>query len=189
MDKISQTTGSFVGEWDKSDNAGVSVTALADFDDDCLPELLVGANLDDQDIGTGLQSYVGGVWLLSLGDAFNFGDAKTIPHTPTADNWSAIPHSSLALAETPAEDLRLNLFPNPTSGLLNIVLENVDDKLANLSVYNLFGKEIMSREITTTETTVHTVDMSQQTSGQYLVKLTVGDQTVSKIFTLTESDF
>jgi len=59
--KISETAGGFGGDLDADEDFGISIASLGDFDGDGLPDLAVGAGLDD-DGG----SNQGAVWLLSM---------------------------------------------------------------------------------------------------------------------------
>jgi hypothetical protein len=59
--KISDTSGNFTGVLENGDNFGASVVSLGDFDLDGIPELAVGAPLDD-DGGTNR----GALWVLFM---------------------------------------------------------------------------------------------------------------------------
>jgi len=62
--KISSLTGSFTGVLDNGDNFGSSVTSIGDLNGDTIPDIVVGAELDDD--GSDALSNVGAAWVLFL---------------------------------------------------------------------------------------------------------------------------
>jgi preprotein translocase subunit SecG len=65
--------------------------------------------------------------------------------------------------------LNVNLYPNPTSGVLNISAENT---IEDATIYNVLGTAVMSLDINNNS---EAIDVSGLTSGIYLIKYTVGD--------------
>lgn len=64
-----------------------------------------------------------------------------------------------------------NIYPNPTTGIVNIKFNSESSDLAgNITVLNSLGQVILSREVTTLGT--HQVDFSSLQNGIYYIKIT-----------------
>ena len=68
--------------------------------------------------------------------------------------------------ETINQSAKINIYPNPTSDILNIKVEN--QQIKSLNIYSLFGKEVMKY---TNKTEIKNIDISNLTSGIYLLQL------------------
>jgi hypothetical protein len=66
-----------------------------------------------------------------------------------------------------AEAINLSVYPNPSTGIVNISAENLNEA-AMYYVYNAMGQMVVSGEMTS-ETA--SVDLSAQASGMYLLKV------------------
>jgi hypothetical protein len=64
------------------------------------------------------------------------------------------------------------IYPNPTSGILNIAVEGT---VENVSVYNMMGQKVM-------QTSGATVDVSALNSGMYVISTTVNGTTATSRF-------
>ena len=72
-------------------------------------------------------------------------------------------------------------YPNPTSGLINVVAENyIIDKL---EVYNVLGERL--KLINTSDSQLQ-IDLSEYTSGIYFVKITSGEETTTQLINRVE---
>jgi hypothetical protein len=67
------------------------------------------------------------------------------------------------------ELLNVTMYPNPTSSSLNISAQNIINSAA---IYNILGKQVMSLEINKTS---ESIDVSNLSSGIYLIKYTVNN--------------
>ncbi|SCY06448.1 Por secretion system C-terminal sorting domain-containing protein [Nonlabens sp. Hel1_33_55] len=72
-------------------------------------------------------------------------------------------NSTLSIEEAAAPLAKVNVYPNPTSGILNIETSNFE--IAKVSVYGLFGNQILT-------TSKQMVDLESFTSGVYFLELT-----------------
>ena len=77
------------------------------------------------------------------------------------------------------ESVGIELFPNPTNGLLNINISAKDFTGAGLKVLNILGKEVYSQDNLNIKGNFSTlIDLSSQPGGLYFVVISGGDQKV-----------
>ena len=77
----------------------------------------------------------------------------------------------------------INIYPNPTTGDLNIEFENYNNSDVNIAIYNLLGEILESKIIEDTFGKYkETLDMSKYQQGVYLLKVNSnGKQRIEKI--------
>ena len=81
----------------------------------------------------------------------------------------------LAIKEIGKEQGDLLIYPNPTTGNLNIVLsESNIDSPVEVSLFNLTGKEIYNSRFT--RSSIFTLDLGRYNKGMYIIRLQNGDQ-------------
>ena len=69
-------------------------------------------------------------------------------------------------------DIRLNIYPNPTTGWLKVEILNLpEEQTTDIKVYNLSGQLIIAREKAGWQTEI---DLSGQPAGTYLMKIVAG---------------
>ena len=75
----------------------------------------------------------------------------------------------------------IKVFPNPTSGIVNISLESISQEKGRIDIYNAIGELIYSRtlEVNQGENTFQ-VDATSFSSGVYSIRMTVDDSQVLK---------
>jgi hypothetical protein len=81
-----------------------------------------------------------------------------------------------------SNDFGVTLYPNPTTGKVNIDLTWNDIRQVDVSVYNILGIQVFRSQYTPGNQI--TFDMSGQPAGIYLVKLNADDLTIVKKLTL-----
>ena len=60
----------------------------------------------------------------------------------------------------------LQVFPNPTDGVVNIIMPDLGDKTANVSLYGLDGKKIMNKTVNNNQ---FQLDLHNFPSGSYFI--------------------
>ena len=80
-----------------------------------------------------------------------------------------------------SESVGLQIYPNPTSGLMNITIDAVDFNQAQIKVIDVVGKVVFIQdEINVNGTYSTTIDLSTLPKGLYFVTIAGGDKNVSK---------
>ncbi|MCP4441056.1 MAG: PDZ domain-containing protein [Aureispira sp.] len=78
------------------------------------------------------------------------------------------------------EGVSLDLFPNPSQGIVNIKFEGQNAPLT-ISVLNVDGKEVYNEEVSDFGGTYNKqVDLSGNASGLYIINISQGEKTMSK---------
>ena len=100
----------------------------------------------------------------------------TLTATPMSECSDA--EGSLAITvknSTGVNELEANtkLFPNPTTGKVNIVCEG----MTRVSIYNTMGQMVYDKEVDADQISI---DLSQHNAGSYLVRVITGQGTVVK---------
>ncbi|HMX84033.1 MAG TPA: T9SS type A sorting domain-containing protein, partial [Saprospiraceae bacterium] len=78
-----------------------------------------------------------------------------------------------------AESGSVYLYPNPASGILSIVLNNVPEQSTELQIFDLRGREMPQNTIRSLGDDVITLDIKDYLEGMYIVRLKSANQTIS----------
>ena len=76
-------------------------------------------------------------------------------------------------------DASLSVYPNPSYGYLNIQLAEYNGNPVDLMMYDLGGRQVMSRQLTNAQTTLDVMDLK---SGVYVVRLESEGETLTRRF-------
>ena len=94
------------------------------------------------------------------------------------------PNQSLTITEGQSlkvneyQDLKLDIFPNPVKNKLQIKVTNsINSEVKNIELYSLLGNKILSKAFTDSNIEV---DLTNISSGIYLLKCLVGEQLITK---------
>lgn len=81
----------------------------------------------------------------------------------------------------------VQVFPNPSSGIINIMSPSSNENDFNLEVYDLLGEMIIKKRITTGSDSEISIDLSFKPSGLYFLKIISNDKySIEKIFIVRE---
>lgn len=69
----------------------------------------------------------------------------------------------------------ISFYPNPTKDVVNVT--NTSGELTKLSIFNILGDEVLSKQITKTETELA---IDKLPSGVYIVAFYQGDKTITE---------
>ena len=97
--------------------------------------------------------------------------------TPRVVNTSAFPKSGELVTQKPLPNkiLELELFPNPTDGILNIKFASLDEALT-LNIYDLNGRLIEKHSQTSALGGMQSLNIAGLEAGMYLLEVIVGNE-------------
>jgi type IX secretion system substrate protein/ASPIC/UnbV protein/VCBS repeat protein len=134
--------------------------------------------------GEGYIAQNSGSEFFGIGTATNINTLKVTWLSGTVDLFTNVTPNQILnivegqpLAVADFKILDVQLYPNPVKDKLKIELKNNWNTNAKLTIYNLLGRAILSKEFSTKSTEI---DLSHLASGIYLLKLKLGDKTVVK---------
>lgn len=87
--------------------------------------------------------------------------------------------------ETKQQDVALTVYPNPTTGLTTLWFENKAEDKVIAAVYDVTGKLVLQTS-ETVNTNKLNMDLANQPAGEYIVKVQIGNETLTKKITLTK---
>lgn len=127
------------------------------------------ANITD-DLGNVILSYDGSTEFDELTAAFDVVQLSTV----SVDNTIGM--------------TALNLFPNPTSGILNVEFDLTDAQTTQIDIFDVAGKRILSKSLGTMAAGYHmsTIDMSAMQPGVYVINFTTEQGTEARKLMLTK---
>jgi N-acetylneuraminic acid mutarotase len=82
------------------------------------------------------------------------------------NDWYEFSQSSTSIISIDKQQIKFNLYPNPTNGKLNFDYENLHNEPAALTLYDALGKQVQSYELSPT-TNVMSIDLSGLNNGLY----------------------
>ena len=122
-------------------------------------------SVDDDGTGGGetytiTASTAGTTYFINLGHYNDFSDS---PEGPLTLNVTT------TLSSGSFDNANFVAYPNPVKDIFNV---SYSSEISSVRVMNLLGQEVITREVNATSTQI---DMSQLSSGAYIVNVTVGD--------------
>ena len=79
----------------------------------------------------------------------------------------------------------MNLYPNPTQGLIHLNLGLTQKETVSVVVYDVQGNQLFSKSMTASAVN-ETIDMTAHSAGVYLVSVTTSKGTIRKEFVLNK---
>jgi len=80
--------------------------------------------------------------------------------------------------ETASFENGISVYPNPSSGVVNISTYNLDANSMNVVVCDITGKVVANTQFTNLEH--NTIDLSNQPTGVYFVKMQLDNTVVTR---------
>lgn len=85
-----------------------------------------------------------------------------------------IGESAALMLPNSTTDSRLSVYPNPTNGNANVVLENLEDKHVKVNLVNVLGAEVMNvfdGEVVSNFYSIDNIDLSHLETGVYFMNI------------------
>ena len=74
----------------------------------------------------------------------------------------------------PVLGFTLNIYPNPTSGILSLEVENLPDSVhSSMQIFDITGKQVVSSQLSSS---ISNFDISTLPIGTYFMKVLVGNE-------------
>lgn len=88
---------------------------------------------------------------------------------------------SVGIAELNKLNAAVNVYPNPSNGIINVSIDESDFSDMKVSIYNLIGELISSKSIANTSSKVNaSFDLGNDAAGIYFVTIATENATLSK---------
>jgi hypothetical protein len=81
--------------------------------------------------------------------------------------------------ENISSEILLSVSPNPTSGVINVDVTNMNVKNSAIKVYSIIGKELEHLDVNEVSQDLYQIDLSGEVDGFYFVRV----QTPKEVFT------
>lgn len=138
--------------------------------------------------------------------SWNFGDGATSNQTIAAHDYTAsgnymvtlnvsdgcadslasleihVDLNSTSVTRVNKADLSVKIYPNPTSNILNVVLESDNTYINRLSIYNMIGQQVTTIIPANKNTKQQSIQLNDLASGAYLIKIETDKGTVNRKF-------
>jgi alpha-tubulin suppressor-like RCC1 family protein len=148
--------------------------------------------------GPGNAGYLSGITAISLGDehalalkndgslwAWGWNGNGQLGNDSTVDRWYPIsipePCSVPLAVPTVIDENNITVYPNPASNQLIVINDKRDINIIEL--YNMLGVKIYKSQIPPNTPAIN-IDVSSQTAGAYLLRLTTGSAFYNKIIVI-----
>ncbi len=119
----------------------------------------------------------------------NITDATALPGTTSVvvtaeDGTTTETYSVNFTVATSVFDLSfersINLYPNPTNGIINISFDNVINTKWQIEVFNSIGSLVYTEELSKIDKTIHKVDLGNFSRGMYFIKISTNTESCVK---------
>lgn len=117
--------------------------------------------------------------------AGNFTHIDGIPISHMAKwiggNFTDSCSTPLGIEESSASNVRMNIYPNPSTHIINISFSTSPIKESTLEIYNMLGEKIM-KKIIPANTNQSKIDISKFSQGVYTCRLIIGESFILRKF-------
>jgi len=98
--------------------------------------------------------------------------------------WESPVYAPLAIDETKSKNNQLSIFPSPTTGIVNIELNETGVKEANIEIFSIDGHKIIT-SLANIENNHFQIDFTNQANGIYFVSIQTNRNTYKASFVKT----
>jgi Secretion system C-terminal sorting domain len=81
------------------------------------------------------------------------------------------------IVTTKTENLNMMIYPNPSNGIINILLKDDKTSYATITVISLDGRVILAEQLGSVKDIQKEINLSNAAKGIYFIKLTKGEET------------
>jgi len=80
----------------------------------------------------------------------------------------------------------ITVFPVPAKNIVNIQLGKIEDENVTITIYNMIGQPIISKQMKTVSNDIIQLDLSDKEAGFYFINITNGSRTITKKVTIVK---
>jgi hypothetical protein len=95
-------------------------------------------------------------------------------------NIKVLPEGPAGVGDLMNIDRLMSVYPNPSNGLVNMRLADVQAEDVKVVVMDIMGKELLHKTIKANDLQVQELDLTKQAKGIYFLRIQTGDQVYSK---------
>lgn len=106
----------------------------------------------------------------TIGNKAYAGNGNTCGGSCYINDWYEFSSLTNSIQNINQQQLNLNVFPNPTSGLINIEYEKVTSNKLQLSIYDVIGQQTINYELSTIDSK-NSIDLSSLNNGIYIFEI------------------
>ncbi|MFA6923263.1 MAG: C10 family peptidase [Bacteroidales bacterium] len=78
------------------------------------------------------------------------------------------------------KEISVNIYPNPSIGIYNVYFNNLTNEKPVVEIYDMLGKLVFNKIIDLSASRTFQVDISNEQSGLYFVKISTNTETITK---------
>ncbi len=80
-----------------------------------------------------------------------------------------------------SENVKINIYPNPTENIINIDINNFENSFVNIEVYNNLGIVLFDKKVNSINNNINeTLDLSSLAKGSYFISIRSGNSRIIK---------
>ena len=95
-------------------------------------------------------------------------------------NINVLPEGPAGVSDLMNIDRLMSVYPNPSNGLVNMRLADIQAEDVKVVVMDIMGKELLHKTIKANDLQVQELDLTKQAKGIYFLRIQTGDQVYSK---------
>ncbi len=76
--------------------------------------------------------------------------------------------------------MELNISPNPSIGIFNIDLGQIESEEIKIEVFNILGKKVLQRTFVINDGQIEKLDLTKQDNGIYFLSIKFGSTMITR---------
>src|SRR5690606_24180313 len=92
--------------------------------------------------------------------------------------------TSVEVKEIPINDLSINVYPNPTTGVLHIQIQNPQVKIESITMYDIAGKQLLHQKQPQGNAGSYSLSFGEgwgEATGLYFIQITLSNGTTERL--------
>jgi len=99
--------------------------------------------------------------------------------------FNANPEAIVGVKEITASDIQLNIYPNPTSDMCNLIYTLNNNEFVTVNVYNTLGELVyIESKNANSGTVMHNLNLNSLPAGNYSIQVSFKNNSITKKLTI-----